>query len=171
MLSGTTAGFLGFVYVLSGRASEGLTLLSKAQDSEEQYQTLIVGHMGESCLLAGRIDEAITFADRSLTFARERGQRGYEAYACHLLGEIAAHNGSRDAEAAKGYCRQAMALADELGMRPLVAHCHQSLGKLYQRAGKRPEALEHFVTATTMYREMNMQLWLREAETATRALG
>ncbi len=171
MLSGTTAGFLGFVYVLSGRVAEGLPLLSEAQESEAQYQTLIIAHMGEAYLLANRIDEAIAFAARALTLARERGQRGYEAYASRLLGEIAAHPGSPDAEAAEGYCRQAMALADELGMRPLVAHCHQGLAKLYHCAGKRQEAQEHFVTATTRYREMNMRFWLEKAEAEMPELG
>jgi hypothetical protein len=39
-----------------------------------------------------------------------------------------------------------MALAEELGMRPLIAHCHLGLGKLYQSAGKREwgaGALQH----------------------------
>jgi len=168
VLSGTTAGHLGFVYVRSGRVAEGLALLSEGQESEKQYQTLIIAHMGEACLLAGRVDEAITFADRALTFARERGQRGYEAYALRLLGEIAAHPDSPDAEAAEGYWRQAMALADELGMRPLLAHCHLGLGKLYRRTGKREQAQEHLTTATTMYREMGMTYWLEQAETEMR---
>ena len=60
--------------------------------------------------------------------------------------------------------RDAMILADELGMRPLVAHCHLGLGKLYRRAGQRQEAQEHLTTATTMYREMDMRFWLEQAE-------
>ena len=43
-------------------------------------------------------------------------------------------------------------------MRPLVAHCHLGLGKLYRRTGKREQAQEHLTTATTMYREMDMTL-------------
>jgi hypothetical protein len=49
-------------------------------------------------------------------------------------------------------------------MRPLVAHCHLGLGKLYRRTGKRQEAQEHLTTATTMYREMDMRFWLEQAE-------
>ena len=45
-------------------------------------------------------------------------------------------------------------------MRPLVAHCHLGLGKLYRRTGKREQAREHLDTATTMYREMDMRFWL-----------
>jgi tetratricopeptide (TPR) repeat protein len=171
VLSGTTAGHLGFVYVLSGRVAEGLALLSEGQESEKQYQTLIVVQMGEACLLAGRIDEAIAFADRALTFARERGQRGYEAYALRLLGAIAAHPDFSDAERAKGYYRQAMALADELGMRPLVAHCHLGLGELDRRMDGHEQAREHLTTATEMYRAMEMTLWLPEAEAELAKIG
>ena len=49
-------------------------------------------------------------------------------------------------------------------MRPLVAHCHLGLGKLYRRTGRR-QAQEHLTAATTMYREMDMTYWLRQAET------
>jgi len=65
---------------------------------------------------------------------------------------------------------QAMALAEELGMRPLVAHCHLGLGKLYRRTGKREQAQEHLTTATTMYREMDMRFWLEKAEDQLMAL-
>ena len=67
-------------------------------------------------------------------------------------------------EDAAGYYREALALAGELGLRPLVAHCHLGLGKLYRRTGKREEAHEHLTTATTMYREMDMRFWLEQAE-------
>jgi hypothetical protein len=56
-------------------------------------------------------------------------------------------------------------------MRPLVAHCHLGLGKLYRRTGKNAEAKEHLSTATTMYREMDMRFWLEQAEAETRALA
>ena len=72
--------------------------------------------------------------------SREGGQRGYEAWAL-ASGEVAAR---RDPpEHADGHYRDALALADELGMRPLVAHCHLGLGKLYRRTGKREQAQEH----------------------------
>ena len=56
-------------------------------------------------------------------------------------------------------------------MRPLVAHCHLGLGKLYRRTGKREQAQEHLTTATTMYREMDMRFWLEQAEAEMRELG
>ena len=56
-------------------------------------------------------------------------------------------------------------------MRPLVAHCHLGLGKLYRRIGKREPAREHLATATTMYREMGMRFWLEQAEAAIVEVG
>jgi class 3 adenylate cyclase/tetratricopeptide (TPR) repeat protein len=171
ILSGTTAGLLGFVYVLSGRVAEGLSLLSEAQESEKQYQTLIITHMGEACLLTGRVDKAIAFADRALTFAQERGQQGYEAYALRLLGEIAAREDPLDIGKAEDHYRQALALAEELGMRPLIAHCHVSLGKLHRRTGKQQQAKEYLTTGVSMMREMQMGLWLEKAEAELKELG
>ena len=49
-------------------------------------------------------------------------------------------------------------------LRPLVAHCHLGLGKLYRRTGQHEQALEHLTTATRMYREMGMMYWLEQAE-------
>jgi sugar phosphate isomerase/epimerase len=69
--------------------------------------------------------------------------------------------GAADAEA--DY-RDALSIAAELGMRPLIVHCHLGLGTLYRRTDKREQAQEHLATATTMYREMGMTYWLERAE-------
>jgi len=63
-----------------------------------------------------------------------------------------------------------MALADELGMRPLVAHCHLGFGKLYGRVGKRRETREHLTIAEAMYRAMDMRFWLEKAEAEMKEL-
>ena len=78
-----------------------------------------------------------------------------------VLGEIATRSAPAEAE---GRYRSALALAEELRMRPLVAHCHLGLGKLYGRTDKREQGREHLTTATTMYREMDMGFWLEQAE-------
>jgi len=171
-----TSGPLGMTYTHSGDLAEGLSLLDQALKTLESTGLrnmfpLFAAYLGEANLLAGRPAEAVEMAERALGFAREGGSRGYEAHAVRLLGEIASHPDSLDAEAAEGHYRQAMALAEELGMRPLMAHCHLGLGKLYRRTGKRQEAHELLTTATTMYREMDMRLWLEQAETELKELG
>jgi tetratricopeptide (TPR) repeat protein len=112
--------------------------------------------------------DALAFAGRALTFARERGQRPYEAWALRLLGDFTVR---RDPpEHADGHYRDALALAEELEIRPLVAHCHLGLGKLYSRTDKREQAREHLATATTMYIEMDMRFWLEQADAERRRI-
>jgi hypothetical protein len=61
--------------------------------------------------------------------------------------------------------------ASDLEMRPLVAHCHAGLGRLYRRTDKRDQAQEHLTTATTMYREMDMRFWLEQAKAKVDEFG
>jgi hypothetical protein len=80
------------------------------------------------------------------------------------LGDLAALAHPSDATAAEMHCREALSLAEERGMRPLVAHCHLGLGKLYRRTGHREQAREQLTTATAMYREMGMPFWLERMD-------
>jgi uncharacterized protein HemY len=49
-------------------------------------------------------------------------------------------------------------------MRPLVAHCHLGLGRLFRRTGEREQARERLTEAAAMYRDMGMRYWLARAE-------
>jgi hypothetical protein len=89
----------------------------------------------------------------------------------HLLGNIATHPDQFDAEVGEAQYHKALALAVPRGMRPLVAHCHLGLGKLYQRTDKPDQAREHLTTAALMYREMAMGFWLEQADAAMAALA
>jgi tetratricopeptide (TPR) repeat protein len=121
--------------------------------------------------LVGQPEKATERAERALALSRDRGEHGVEAYGLRLLGEIAARPDPPDVSTAEGHYRQALALATRLGMRPLVAHCHLGLARLHRRAGKPEQAREHLMTATTMYREMDMGFWLAQAEAALAPLG
>jgi tetratricopeptide (TPR) repeat protein len=124
--------------------------------------------LGRAALLLGRLDDAQSLGDRAAEYSPS--QPGFAAHALHLLGDIGAHPDRFDAEGAQAHYRKALALAEPRGMRPLVAHCHLGLGKLYRRTGKREQAQEHFTTATAMYREMDMRFWLEQAEAEMAAL-
>ena len=128
------------------------------------YHTTGVVFLAEAYLLAGRFEEALAQAQRGLSLSRQRGQRGCEAWFLRLLAEVHAAQGPPSFENADEHYRQARSLADELGMRPLVAHCHFGLGTLNQRAGHRVQAQKHLTVATTMYREMDMRFWLDKVE-------
>jgi tetratricopeptide (TPR) repeat protein len=124
----------------------------------------------EAYLFARRPVEAGEAAGRALELARTRGERGIEARARQLLGDVAALGEPAQASDAEGHYRAALGIAAELGMRPLIARCHFGLGKLHRRTGKREQAREHLTTAATMYREMDMRFWLEQAEAEMRAL-
>jgi tetratricopeptide (TPR) repeat protein len=122
------------------------------------------GALGGAYLLDGRLADATRIAQDGLATARQRGERGVEGQVLRLLGDIAAHPDRVEVDTAEAHYRQALALAEALGLRPLLAHCHLGLGKLYRRTGKREQAREHLTTATTMYREMEMPFWLEKAK-------
>ena len=92
--------------------------------------------------------------------------RGEEARALWLLGEIAMRRDLPDAAQAEAYYQQALALAEELGMRPLQAHCHHGLGRLYHQTGRAKPARTALSAAIGLYHAMDMTLWLPQAEAA-----
>jgi tetratricopeptide (TPR) repeat protein len=122
--------------------------------------------LGEAQVLAGRLEEAHALAARALALANRHQERGNEAYALHLLGAIAAHRVAPDVDAAAASYRQALTLAEELGMRPLQAHCHRGLSTLYAATGQREQARAALSAAIDLYRAMAMTFWLPQTEAA-----
>jgi tetratricopeptide (TPR) repeat protein len=162
---------LGAAYTLAGRVADAVPLLTQALEQitvmeMAGLQVLCSLALREAQLLAGRLEEAHALAERALEHARAHQERGNEAYALRLLGDIAAHRDPPESEPAEAHYRQALALAEELGIRPLVAHCHRGLGTLYAMLGQRAQARTGLSTAIEMYRAMDMTFWLPQAEAA-----
>src|SRR5262250_1925757 len=103
-------------------------------------------------MLFGHLEEAHVLAERALAVAREHQRHGNEAYALRLLGDIAVRREPLDVEQAETYYQQALAMANELGMRPLMTHCHRGLGTLYTATGQREQTRTALTTAIEMYR-------------------
>jgi tetratricopeptide (TPR) repeat protein len=165
------ASVLGYVYVLAGRVAEAMPLLEQAMERTASmsimfFHALALAWQSEASLLAGRMDEALELAERALKVCREHKERGYEAWALRLLGDIAAQRHPPVAESTEDYYRQAMVLADELGMRPLLAHCHLGLGTLYAKMGRTGLARTELSAAIELYRTMEMTFWLPQVEVA-----
>ncbi len=116
--------------------------------------------LAEISFLAGRCEEALYYADQQLEFAREHGERGRQAWVYRLRGEIALCAGRQESALAESSYQQALALARELGMRPLQAHCQHSLGVLYSQRGQADGAYEALIKAFELYREMAMTFWI-----------
>jgi tetratricopeptide (TPR) repeat protein len=165
------AAALGAAYTQAGRVADAVPLLTQAMKQATAiergvYQALCRLSLGEAQALAGRLEEAQALAEGALTLARAHQEGGHQAYALHLLGQIAARRDPPEVEEAEASYRQALTLADELGMRPLQAHCHRSLGTLYAAIGCHAEARAELDTAVALYRAMDMTFWLPQAEAA-----
>jgi tetratricopeptide (TPR) repeat protein len=165
------AASLGYAYALRGRLAEGRVLLEEAISVAIRIGALSsharrVTWLSEVCRLAGRGEEAWQHACQALDLARQLKDRGNEARALHQLGIVHAHADPPDAAQAEAHYQQALALAEELGMRPLVAHCHLGLGRLYGQTGHREPARAALATAIAMYCAMDMTFWLPQAEAA-----
>jgi tetratricopeptide (TPR) repeat protein len=160
---------LGYAYALSGRVAEAVPLLEQALGPNVPVTgagPLSMAYLSEAYLLAGRREEAIQFAGHALTLSAERNLRGQQAYVLRLLGEIGAQRNPPKVEQAEDHYRQALALVEELGMRPLMAHCHLGLGTLYAKIGHQEQARTELAAAIELYRAMDMTFWLPQAEAA-----
>ncbi len=157
---------LGYAYALAGQVADALPLLEQAVEQMQSrfLHSSCFACLSETYLLAGRMEHAMDLAKRALELSREYKERGSEAYALRLLGEIASHSEPPDAETAESSYRQAIALGEELGMRPLSARCHLGLGRLYGRIGKLAEARSELSAAIELFRSMEMTFWLPQAE-------
>jgi len=151
---------LSSAYVLQGRLAEGRVLLEEGIGESIRTGALAnhsrcVAQLSEVWRLAGRDEEA-----------RQHKERANEARALHQLGVVHAHADPPDAAQAKTHYHQALALAVELGMRPLQTHCHHGLGTLYTATGQREQGRTEFSAAVDLYHAMEMTLWLPETEAA-----
>jgi class 3 adenylate cyclase/tetratricopeptide (TPR) repeat protein len=165
------AAALGAAHTLGGRAAQAVPLLTQAMEQSTvtervDFQAFCCLSLGEAQMLAGCLEEAHTLAESALTLARAHQERGNQAYALRLLGDIAAQCNPPEVKQAAAHYRQALALAEELGMRPLQAHCHLGLGTLYLKTGRVEQARAELTTAIALYRAMEMTFWLPQAEAA-----
>jgi tetratricopeptide (TPR) repeat protein len=129
-----------------------------------QYPSNIALVCGEAYLCAGHVEEAHRLAQFGLANAHHRNMRGNEAWALRLLGAIALHDHSPAVALAETHYRQALTLAEALGMRPLAAHCHAGLGTLYTTTGHWEQARTELLAAIALYRAMAMTFWLPQTE-------
>jgi tetratricopeptide (TPR) repeat protein len=171
-----TASTLGLAYAFNGRHEAGIEYAQEAVRCAEtlgitRFQPLRLTCLANAYLLADRCEDAHATAQEALQLAQRYHEKGPEAWALYLLAASDSVSLANNAEHLQRAYRDALALAEELGMRPLVAHCHLGLGQLGSGIGDTVKAREHLERALTMYREMDMQHWPEQAEAALQELN
>jgi hypothetical protein len=126
----------------------------------------LVVWLSEAYLLASRLEDARLRGALAIDLAHQYQCCDTLAWALWLLGESTARQASPGGGLAAGHYRQALALAEALGMRPLQADCHRGLGTLYAATGQREQARIALSTASAMYQTREMTFWLPETEAA-----
>jgi transcriptional regulator with AAA-type ATPase domain/tetratricopeptide (TPR) repeat protein len=170
------ASALGAAYAVSGRVAEGLPLLERAVEQAATLKlmagySLLLAAQSQAHLAAERATTALELARHALDRAREFKERGNEAWALRILSAALAAVHPPQLEPAAEHGAQALALADQLGMRPLVARCHLGLGQIRRLRGERAAAAESLNRAVHLFQEMQMRRWLGEAEAEFGALN
>jgi predicted ATPase len=154
---------LGRTKARVGQVEEGLVLLEQAValDTTAEPQTthsFALISLSEACFLARDLEKAMTTATQAVELSRKHEERSAEAYASWLLALIH-HARAAEPEAALGMLQAATAIADELSLQPLLAHCHLGFGDLYEKQGRRLEADEHRQRGRALLDELSMKPW------------
>ena len=165
MARATVAGYLGRAYTLSNQAARAIEILNDAVAAAAGMELMVdqamrLMHLGGAYLHIDQVEQATSIANLALHNSQKYHARGATAWTQWLLGEINAR--ACNLGAAEDHYLQAMGLASELGMGPLLAHCHFGLGKGYGRASKDEQSREYLVAAAAAYRTLEMSPWIRE---------
>jgi class 3 adenylate cyclase/tetratricopeptide (TPR) repeat protein len=170
------SALLGAALTALDRKDDGHALLRDAVRRAEAlgvmaYLSRWMVLLGEGLLARGDVAGARAAADRAVELALAHGERAHEAMAWRLIGDVAARGAGSELAAAREAYEQALALGDELGLRPLVARTHVGLGQLERRLGHLEDAEAHVGRAVVLFAEMGMRQWLARSEPELKALG
>jgi class 3 adenylate cyclase/tetratricopeptide (TPR) repeat protein len=160
------ASALGAAYLHLGRVDDALPLLAQAVERAETMklranQSLRLARLAEAHVKAGRIETALTVAWQALDLAQEHRERGHEAHVRRLLASVEVERETPALDRAESGYRTALALAEQLGMRPLEAHCRSGLARLHQRRDDFDAAAAEGAAARDLFTAMDMKFWLR----------
>ena len=161
LMTPIAAGFLGAAYANSGRANEAIALLRDAIDDAAAMRLMVnqparLAALGRAQMELGDHAAAMDCATQAEALAIRQSEPGPQAQALLLMGEIATREGAEGNSRAQDCMKRALELAKALGMRPLIAHCHQELGQLTLQT-KPQESAAELRTAAKLYAELGMR--------------
>jgi tetratricopeptide (TPR) repeat protein len=164
-----TAASLGHAHSLTGHPDHALPILEEAVRPHKVNLSAVptiypLTALAEAYHLIGQTEKAIQNAEEALRIFRQRGERGFGAWALYYMAKIHSEEDSEQMQHAVHLYHQAKEQAAELGMRPLLAHCHMGLGQVYLRRGQTAEARSELSAASDLYRSMGMSFWLPQVE-------
>jgi tetratricopeptide (TPR) repeat protein len=170
------SSLLGLAFVRMGHVTEGLRLCEESVALSRDlgiraYFPLWMLNLAEGYLAAGKPARAAETAREALELAVAGGERGHEAYAHYLLGEIAVRGDSPALDEAVEHYHTALGLAEKLGMRPLAGWAHLGLRAAHAGAGRPAAAETHGATGETLLRELGIRVRQDGAATEPTELG
>jgi tetratricopeptide (TPR) repeat protein len=135
------ASSLGTAYAATGRAAEGISLLQRADERARMIgfafgHALVLAQLGGAFLLKGDPERAQEIGLQAVEMAQRSGERGNEAWAHCLLGDVAASRRARPA--GQAHYQEALAIAEQLGMAPVRVRCLAGLNRLASLDVSRP---------------------------------
>ena len=166
---------LGTAYLILDRSDDALPILEEAVKPENLDSSLVssiypITALSEAYRLIGQSAKALETAEEAIRIFRQTEERCFGAWALLVMAKIQFDNGSEKSEQAKQTCRQAKELAEELKMRPLLAHCSLELGKIYSKNGETEKSRLELQKAVDIFSSLGMKFWLPQAEGILREL-
>ena len=163
------ASALGEAYAGLGRLDEAVPLLEQAVERAtamklKANQALRLARLAEAHLRTGRMDAAFPTATQAVDLAQEHRERGHEAHALRVLAAIYVARAEPAFDRAEEGYAKALSLAEQLGMRPLQAHCHAGLSRLHRRRGDARAAALATEVARQLFHAIQMTAPPAEAE-------
>jgi tetratricopeptide (TPR) repeat protein len=157
------------VYLLLGRPDDAIQILEEAVEPQNLDSSMgpsihPITVLSEAYRLSGQIAKAVLTAEEALRLYRQTQVRCLGAWALYVMAKIQSENDSGQIEQATHTFCQAIDLAQELKMRPLLAHCSLDLGQFYIRSGEYEKARSELMKATDLYRSLGMRFWQPKAE-------
>ena len=179
LLYSLIAGGLGYAYAITGRVDEGVSLMQRAVSQRESlrgeyhgsFGAYLVARLSAGCLLARRLLDAATYADRARDLARTYANRTDEAWSLLLYGDLAAQQQPIDAAEVESRYRAARKIATAQEMLPFVAHCDLRIGKLHALVHEETKSRTALRRARASFAALEMPYWALRAEHALAQLG